>query len=659
MALSKSTGLSSAPAWRVDRFHTEAEEKQGKMYTRLEWQGLRLSSWDMVSPAGRLNCTGAIGISPRLACRDGHVHAQLKIGSWRWDLDMALDARFNFLDERWRVTLAGHDQERFEIEATAGGRVKINVSHWPLVLGNMLKSSVRNAWQQSSPLFSLESELRWDDAGGMRLDGQWRINNLHFENVEGTVILANVALRGEVRIQVGPIGGQDRIRVQIANAQIISGEALVSDVYFDFSAQPVEFSLQADVNNSGQIRHVTLLFGVPNVFSAQWRFSDFSSQRLPAAQVLTFRIDDLSALNRLYVHDYLAVLGFENTELSGAVRGQWQQRHNHWRSLDMVLENVSGRSPAHRLQVDDLSGQVHWRAKGQTPVSRIRWNAAQVAGLPIQTGGLEFSFMADQWRLNEPARLPVFDGELIVQRLEVSRLFDNTFDIDFSGRLTPVSLLMMSDELGWPPLHGSIAGNIPGMRKQGERIIFDGGLNVAIFDGQVHISTLSMERIFGVAPVMTADIVFDGLNMKKITTAFDFGEITGLVAGSVKSLRVTNWKIDRMDVEIRSKREKGVKQTISQKALDRISALGGVQGAVSRSFLRFFQRFGYRRLGMRCRLRQNVCEIEGIRPFKGGFLLVEGGGLPRVDVVGYQHSIDWQELVERLLDRDYQQPRVR
>ena len=85
--------------------------------------------------------------------------------------------------------------------------------------------------------------------------------------------------------------------------------------------------------------------------------------------------------------------------------------------------------------------------------------------------------------------------------------------------------------------------------------------------------------------------------------------------------------------------------------MESITALGGpgAAAAIQRSFLGFFERFGYKRMGLSCRLREGVCEMDGLAEKGGGYMLVEGGGVPALSVVGYNRRIDWQELLDRLV----------
>jgi hypothetical protein len=104
----------------------------------------------------------------------------------------------------------------------------------------------------------------------------------------------------------------------------------------------------------------------------------------------------------------------------------------------------------------------------------------------------------------------------------------------------------------------------------------------------------------------------------------------------------------RFDAVLQTPEDDRSRHRISQRAVDNLSSLGGLGGALSSSMLRFFEEFGYDRLGFRCRLRGAVCELDGVAPAPGGYYLVKGGGLPRIDVIGHVRRVDWAELVKRL-----------
>ena len=64
--------------------------------------------------------------------------------------------------------------------------------------------------------------------------------------------------------------------------------------------------------------------------------------------------------------------------------------------------------------------------------------------------------------------------------------------------------------------------------------------------------------------------------------------------------------------------------------------------------MRFFEDFAYREIGIRCRLERGVCHMGGVAPAESGYYLVQGRGVPRIDVVGYADQVDWPRLVAQL-----------
>ena len=71
------------------------------------------------------------------------------------------------------------------------------------------------------------------------------------------------------------------------------------------------------------------------------------------------------------------------------------------------------------------------------------------------------------------------------------------------------------------------AAAFPKARYADDRLDFDGGLAMHVFDGTVAVSSLAMERPFGVAPTLSADIAIDDSTCSRGTEVFGFGSITG------------------------------------------------------------------------------------------------------------------------------------
>ena len=66
--------------------------------------------------------------------------------------------------------------------------------------------------------------------------------------------------------------------------------------------------------------------------------------------------------------------------------------------------------------------------------------------------------------------------------------------------------------------------------------------------------------------------------------------------------------------------------------------------------LKLFKTFGYKQIGLNCTLQGTICQMSGLEPTDDGYTIVEGSGLPRLQVIGHQTQVDWPTLVQRLHD---------
>jgi hypothetical protein len=210
-------------------------------------------------------------------------------------------------------------------------------------------------------------------------------------------------------------------------------------------------------------------------------------------------------------------------------------------------------------------------------------------------------------------------------------------------------MVQLTQALETPVMYGSLSGIIPDVRYRRGTLQMDGALSIGVFDGTVSASKVELIEPFGRAPRLHADIDMKNLDLELLTRTFDFGTMTGRIDASVRGLELVDWEPVRLDMRIESSAGSYPKR-ISQRAVQNISALGGAgaAAAIQRSFLRFFDQFSYQKIGLSCRLSNNVCEMEGVENAPQGYVIVKGGGIPSISVIGYNRHVNWSELVDRL-----------
>lgn len=302
-----------------------------------------------------------------------------------------------------------------------------------------------------------------------------------------------------------------------------------------------------------------------------------------------------------------------------------------------------------QLALYGLTGKINW-SDGVTEESHLSWQGGHLFGdILLGASSVDLNLSDGGISLLKQASIPILDGKLQVEQFSLRR-GEAGPKVEFQGYLTPISMAAISAALNWPPLSGQLSGMIPGLAYENGVVAVNGLALVKLFDGDIVIRDLKLDDLFGALPGLSADLEIKDIDLETLTSAFSFGKITGKLAGRVDDLRLEEWTPVSFDAAFYTPEDDDSRHRISQKAVDNISNLGGsgVSGAISRSFLRMFEEFGYDRLGIRCRLERGVCHMGGIEPAERGYYLVKGGGLPRIHIMGYNEKTDWQVLVSKL-----------
>lgn len=358
---------------------------------------------------------------------------------------------------------------------------------------------------------------------------------------------------------------------------------------------------------------------------------------------------DLGELHQRYLAPVLVSPLLGALTMDGRVSGEFRQTGAAPPKVRVRLDGVDilDDTDAARFSVEGLSGDVAMGMPGAT--GELSWRSASVFRFGIGEAALPLRFGDREVALATPATIPLLDGSLDIDEFSVGWRQPSP-EVSFDAVLVPVSMPLVSEALGWIPMQGQLSGVIPRVSMSGGTLQVGGSLLMRVFDGTVVVNNLRVSDLFGYWPVLTADVRARDLDLELLTGTYEFGRITGRLEGEVEGLRLEDWHPVAFDASFRTPEDDRSRHRISQRAVDNIAGLagGGASGAVSRGVLRFFDEFNYDRLGISCELRHGVCEMDGIAPAKNGFYLVKGGGIPRIDVVGFTRSTDWETLLDRL-----------
>ncbi len=373
---------------------------------------------------------------------------------------------------------------------------------------------------------------------------------------------------------------------------------------------------------------------------------DSKQERLLEASVQS----DQLALKKLfsdYARPFLDKSALAESNLYGHASVDWHYRDGATQTLRLTLRDAGIADAAQRFALLGVNSAIDWQADAPGSAN-ITFAGGALLGAPLGSGRWTVQMHGMEFGVTQ-ATLPVFDGQLELGDFKL-HLKDAVWHWQFAATLSRISMEQLSRTAGWPKMQGLLAGHIPTVTYDGNAINMDGTLLFSVFDGTVVATQLKLVDPFGRAPHLSGNLNMRALDLGLLTSTFSFGNMQGRIDVDVNNLELQNWRPARFEARIASSAGNYPKK-ISQRAVQNISALGGAgaAAAIQRSYLRFFENFGYDRIGWRCVLRNGVCAMGGMDSNNSGtYTIIKGGGIPAITVMGYNRSVSWDELITRL-----------
>ncbi|MBB1089016.1 hypothetical protein H4F99_11000 [Lysobacter sp. SG-8] len=505
------------------------------------------------------------------------------------------------------------------------------------------------------------AETAWHDVqlGEGRLEGEVRVDS---GQDDGLGVAANLALEAfaldtpDGRVAAGGLGAHLNVegrfgadpRVQV-DGVLHGGEMLFGNAYVSLADRDVPIEIGARRVDGGGWALEGLQWHDGDRLDARGR-AELAADGGLAGLEAAFESESLQGLGESYLGGWLGVLGLADIRLSGGAQGSVRLDAAGLESAVLELQRAGIADPRGRFAFEGLEGEARF-SSGPSVASGVRWAGLDVYGIHFGPGELPLSSAGGVLAGRGDVVLDVLDGRMRVEDIRIRPPgAQGGLDVRFGLALEALDIATLSGALGWPAFNGQLSGRIPQAHYADDRLALDGGLRMQLFEGEVAVSSLSMERPFGVLPTLSADIALDGLDLESLTGVFGFGSISGRLHGRIDHLRLLDWSPVAFDAELHTEKTRGVRQRISQRAVQDLSSVGDASfmGSLQGQLIGLFDDFGYARIGIGCTLADEVCEMQGLRSDGRGFTIVEGSGVPRLTVVGYNRRVHWPTLVERL-----------
>ena len=436
------------------------------------------------------------------------------------------------------------------------------------------------------------------------------------------------------------------------------GQGYVEPIFLDFGVHAFELAARGALVGTDRLHAEYFRIAHSSVLSAQGRGAlDFANEQ--PVRDLDVRIEAMQfpGAYETYLQPLLIETDFKSMRMKGELAGEVSVRAGAPHAFRLTLNDIDLEGDQLSLAMHGVRGNIDWNAEtGQNPTpSEVAWSGGMLFGLELGPASLRFATAGTDFELLAPTRIPLLDGALQLDALAVQRAGSAHAAFRVDASIQPISVARLCQAFGWPEFGGRVSGAISNLQLQDGVLTLGTVLEAQVFDGLVTVKDLRLDEPFGNWPRLYANIDLHTLDLDLVTSAFSFGRITGRLSGSIHELELFNWSPVAFDARLFTPENDRSRHRISQRAVENIGSIGGggagVTAALSSGFLRFFDDFNYARLGITCKLTNEICEMGGVGPApNGGYYLVQGRGLPRIDVIGNARRVDWPRLVRQLID---------
>ncbi|HEY0230622.1 MAG TPA: hypothetical protein VGC55_05175 [Dokdonella sp.] len=486
---------------------------------------------------------------------------------------------------------------------------------------------------------------------GERLRSGFALSGLGYDSADGTIAAARIKADGNMHVS----GGDAALRIELS-ASLSGGEALAGPLYVKLPPTPVRTTLDATYTGTQvQIHAFDWDDADALAFHASGEIAPAEASPVHALQVELRKARLGPAIER-YARSWLASKGYAQMSGSGEVSAALKFDRDGLQRFAFDAKAVDLRDGGGRFAFAGIDGGVDWEFHRDTPATTLGWQSIELFRIPLGGARAALEARSGAIVLAQPLSVGVLGGQVRLEKLSLQPRSPRGDRYAGSFALVGLDMPQISAVLGWPKFPGSLSGGIPEVEFAGDSIELHGGLDLYVFDGHLGVSGLTLERPFGVAPSLGADIHFENFDLEQLTSAFSLGGMSGRLDGTIGGLRLVDWSPVALDAWLRT-RGGG---RMSYKAVNDITSIGGGGGLsanLQTMALQIFDTFGYRALGIRCRLIDEVCLMSGIDPLPtqaanvadaDGYTIVDGSGVPRIRIVGHRRRVDWPTVVRRL-----------
>ncbi len=541
-----------------------------------------------------------------------------------------------------------------------------------------IESSNLHAGQLLAQLFALGEDFSLNVPLAVKLDlSRHAADQLHFD---GALRVSDAKLQdksftyaGENLSPLLKIKGvwnltQKRGSVD-ASLSLKTGEVLADKIYLDFAKNPLTLQLSSALDGLQELDIKSLRIFLESIWSAQCKGS-----MADLLQMSGLDLDCLSPTqpiqsfwNKLIKDPFGEVYpALQGTNLNG----QWgSQAHlegslarpkvRGWVGLEEVSVDYSSK-PADAVVINcdfpfwfdpnphassdkSLNGK-----KGVIQLDNVKGSLLNLNSLTLLVEAQK-----NGWVLLNDVTLPLGKDQFKISEFELHDFWspERTGQLVILANGLPLRPLL--EQLLDTNLEATLTSPKLAFRLRNNRLESLDEIDLDLLSGSLQIENLSIDRLLSPGRVISLNASWHDVDLKSLTDLTDFGEITGRLKGEVDGLQISYGMPVAFDLVLESVPHSGVPQRISLAALENLTALGGGQspfmGLAGGLITTFFKDFSYKKIGIRCILKNDFFTIRGLIRENGTEYMVKRG-LTGVNVINQQtnNRISWNDMIRRL-----------
>lgn len=475
-----------------------------------------------------------------------------------------------------------------------------------------------------------------------------QLTELSFDSPEGLYAGEGLQLDSQGMFSLGgTVSGR-------LSGSVTGGELLLGDFYRDFSDAAMAFEAQPTLNQA-VLRIEKVLLTDHSAFKLQGSAQlGFEESKVPTSFTISNLELEFPGAYKRYFESVAAIFTLDGLELTGSVRwsGDWQDgafQSGELELKDMTIVDIE----RGRFAITGLDARM--RPGDHEFDSSLTWLGLLVGPVNLGAAELRLDSAPGRIALTRALELDVLGGQLVFDSLAIElpgsiESIEKDLDIELRAEMRSMDMELLTKAMDWPGFTGEISGVIPAVSLNEGVLTVDGEILFEVFDGRIALTHLRVERPFGVLPSLAANIDIHDLDLEKVTRTFSFGQIGGRLDGYVHDLRMLDWKPVAFDAWLGTPARQEKSNDISRQAVNHLTTLGGgaATTALTGPIMKMFNSFSYRRLGLGCRLQNNVCDLRGISEDETSVLIMEGAGIPKIMIKAFNRSLDFPQLLAGL-----------